>query len=173
LNDASLNVPLVFAGPGVREAMTVNLPVANLDVAPTLLDLAGLPPLPEARGRSLRCFMGRRAADPEPVFSEARRREAVGDRTGVDTRYKVSVTTPGHRVVLWPGSGETVLVDPRADPGQSRDLTGEFPQVAESLAVALRRFLLLGDRLTAGGPPADVDAALRGLGYFRNGGDRR
>ncbi len=173
LNDASLHVPLVFLGPGVPEAMTVQLPVANLDVAPTLLDLAGLPPMPQARGRSLRRLMDRRTLDSELVFSEARRRQRVSDQTGVDTRYKVSVTTVKHRAVLWPETGETLLVDPQEDPDQYRDLSADHPVVAEQLAAALRRYLLLGDRLTAADAPTDVENALRGLGYLRNGGDDR
>ncbi len=173
LDEASLHVPLLFFGPGVREALTVNEPVANLDVAPTLLDLAGLAPLPGARGRSLRCWM--RSRDPEtvPVYSEARRRETVSDRTGIDTRYKVSVTTSRHRALLWPETGETMLVEPRDDPDQAADLTGKYPLVAERWTAALRRFLLIGDRLSADDPPPDVDDALRGLGYFRKGGERR
>jgi hypothetical protein len=108
-----------------------------------------------------------------PVYSEARRRESVSDRTGIDTRYKVSVTTRYHRALLWPETGETLLVAPRDDPDQARDLSAKYPVVTERLTAALRRFLLIGDRLSADDPPPDVDAALRGLGYIRKGGEPR
>merc|ERR1719305_209392 len=35
-------VPLVVAGPGVRAGVTVDLPVMMTDIAPTLVELAGL-----------------------------------------------------------------------------------------------------------------------------------
>jgi arylsulfatase A-like enzyme len=173
LNDACLHVPLVFLGPGVPKALTVDEVVANLDVAPTLLDLAGLPPLPGARGRSLRGWTRPRATETRPVFSEARRRPGVSDQTGVDTRYKVAVSTSRHRALLWPGTGESILIDPRADPDEANDLSARFPDDAARLTAALRRFLLLGDRLLGDAPREDVDHALKGLGYFRNGGDPR
>jgi choline-sulfatase len=167
LNRACLRTPLVLAGPGVPAGRTEDRPVANLDVAPTLLDLAGLPPLPGARGRSLLAPDGRE----EAIFSEARRRGGVLDRTGIDTRYKVSATTATYRFTLWPETGESRLVDLVADPAEERDVTEGFPKVADRLSTLLRRFLLLGDRLGPADTPADVAGALRGLGYLRDGGD--
>jgi len=173
LNAAALRVPLVFAGPGVPGAFASDRVVTNLDVAPTLLDLAGLPPLPEARGSSLVPHLrGELPDDPGPAFSEARRMGGVRDRTGVDTRYKVSATTATHRLVLWPRTAEEVLHDLAADPGENRDVSGEAPEVADALGAALRRWLLVGDRIAGREEASGVSDALRGLGYL-NGGDRR
>jgi choline-sulfatase len=54
LYDATLSVPLVFAGPGVPEGRTLPGVVSLASVAPTVLALAGLPPLPETDGEDLR-----------------------------------------------------------------------------------------------------------------------
>lgn len=65
LHDAVFHVPLLLAGPGV--ARGVRADAAWLaDLAPTVLDLAGLPPLPDTDGRSLRV-----AAPPRPRVVEA------------------------------------------------------------------------------------------------------
>lgn len=50
----SLHVPLLIKLPqGARAGETVGAPVGLVDVAPTVLALLGLPPLPDAAGRSL------------------------------------------------------------------------------------------------------------------------
>lgn len=51
--EGSAHVPLVMAGPGIGQGHTVTRPVSLLDLYPTLLQLAGLPPKPELDGLSL------------------------------------------------------------------------------------------------------------------------
>ncbi|HEV7406190.1 MAG TPA: sulfatase, partial [Chthoniobacteraceae bacterium] len=51
--EGSAHVPLVMAGPGIVQGQTVTRPVSLLDLYPTLLQLAGLPPKPELEGLSL------------------------------------------------------------------------------------------------------------------------
>ena len=54
LSQAQLAIPLVFWMPGTLPAQAHTDPVSLIDVAPTLLDLAGLTALPAADGQSLR-----------------------------------------------------------------------------------------------------------------------
>lgn len=53
LSPFDLNITLVLGGAGVRGAGELSLPAGIVDVAPTVLALLGLPPLPEADGRAL------------------------------------------------------------------------------------------------------------------------
>jgi arylsulfatase A-like enzyme len=54
LYETTLRVPLIFWGPGViREARRVPSLVRSVDIAPTILDLLGEPPLPGVQGVSL------------------------------------------------------------------------------------------------------------------------
>lgn len=46
-------IPLIISHPGATRGHEVSLPVANLDLAPTLLDLAGLPIPERFEGHSL------------------------------------------------------------------------------------------------------------------------
>jgi choline-sulfatase len=52
--DATVRIPWILAGPGVPPRVVSRVGARVIDVAPTLLDLAGLPPLPGIDGRSLR-----------------------------------------------------------------------------------------------------------------------
>jgi arylsulfatase A-like enzyme len=51
--DRSTRVPLVFAGPGVAPGQACKRPVELLDLYPTLVELAGLPPRDDQEGESL------------------------------------------------------------------------------------------------------------------------
>jgi len=51
--DRSTRVPLIFAGPGVKGGQRVSQPAELLDIFPTLVDLAALPPRNDLDGLSL------------------------------------------------------------------------------------------------------------------------
>jgi arylsulfatase A-like enzyme len=98
--DENLRVPLIVrppGGTGETAPRRIATPVTGLDVTPTLLALAGLPPPPGAAGRSLRDV----AADPPevrtvvmdginslPELNESRLRLDRGDATVVVDRVR-------------------------------------------------------------------------------------
>lgn len=51
--EPGLNVPLIARGPGIKSGITPDPFVANIDLAPTFLDLAGLPVPESMQGRSI------------------------------------------------------------------------------------------------------------------------
>lgn len=58
LSEEVLRIPMIFWGPGrVPAGKRVDAPVSLVDVLPTLVDLAELPPEPDLYGRSLRPLM--------------------------------------------------------------------------------------------------------------------
>ena len=68
-----VHVPLIFRAPGrVLAGRRLTTPVSLLDVAPTLLDLAGLRPDAHHRGRSLAAALTRgEALPPRAIFAES------------------------------------------------------------------------------------------------------
>jgi choline-sulfatase len=71
--EGSAGIPLIASWPGHFPSGTVDDSVASLiDVGPTLLDIAGAPPLPDVSGRSLlRLLQGQSIPDwPDQVFCE-------------------------------------------------------------------------------------------------------
>jgi N-acetylglucosamine-6-sulfatase len=84
--EEAIGVPLLIRGPGFPTGRRVSEPVANIDLAPTILDLAGVDPPIEPDGRSL-VSSARGTAPPRGVLLEVFERRAdqfVGLRT---TRY--------------------------------------------------------------------------------------
>jgi len=55
--DELIHVPMIFAGPGVPVGRRIESIVENVDIVPTLVDLAGLETEAEFQGRSLRTAM--------------------------------------------------------------------------------------------------------------------
>ncbi len=153
LHDAALRVPMVLAGPGVPDARRVTEPARNLDLVPTLLALAALPALPDAEGRDLL-----RPTPPGAEFqsiAEARRRQIVGDSTGIDTRWKLRMLAPGVDLTWWPATDEHLAV-------------GRLSESDRNAAKAtLREWLREPARAAPDVAPTadDLPDALRGLGY--------
>jgi arylsulfatase A-like enzyme len=62
--DTDIRVPLVVVGPGIRPGMRIDALAANVDLAPTFIELAGRTPPAAIEGRSLVPLLaGRRPAD--------------------------------------------------------------------------------------------------------------
>ncbi|HET9316578.1 MAG TPA: sulfatase, partial [Vicinamibacteria bacterium] len=120
-------VPLLLALPGVLpEGASVDGVVRGVDLAPTLLDLAGLPGLPEPDGVSLRAHVaGRRGDDAGPAYVESYHprfwwgaQEVLGVRSG---RW------------LFVEAPRPELYDVAADPAEKTNLAASHPAEMDAL----------------------------------------
>jgi N-acetylglucosamine-6-sulfatase len=162
--EEALRVPLLVRGPDVAAGRTVEAPVANADLAPTILDLAGAT-VPEdlARpmdGLSLRAALTGEAPDARRAVPIEGRENTASARHGFKVRSYVGVRTARFAYVEYRrarfdtvgaansgplGAGRTTdreLYDLRRDPYELRNLARE-PSLA-----GVRRELA---RLTAEG----------------------
>jgi arylsulfatase A-like enzyme len=181
LYDAAVRVPLVLWGPGVgppgtRESRLVE----NLDLAPTLLRLAGAVAPPSFRGRSLldparpdgRGFLQRPLYQPEAAENRPRRNaqiRRIGDQPFRPILPELDIV--GLRSREWKyldyGDEEELYYLP-ADPGERENLAGASPDELRHSRLALARWLQahplrLGDQ-TAINP--ELRESLRALGYL-------
>jgi len=153
-----LRVPLIIAGPtGLPEGAHSRETVSLVDLAPTLLALAGAEPLPETAGVSL---LKREQLPDRVVFSESIRfgNEMRCARVGP---YKMIHYLQGDRRFFF---------DLRADPGEQRPLPGD-PSDAE-LSEALGEYALAADGgwhlklISLSGRPLECRGVLRTTGRF-------
>lgn len=99
------HIPLVFVwSKKFAGGRRIEQPVSMIDVLPTILELAGLPPAEVAQGRSLAPLLQGRALEPRPVIlDEFRVDEATGEMVGnlemIDGRWGASLE-------IGPGSDE-------------------------------------------------------------------
>lgn len=163
LHAEMLDVPLIVRAPGAG-ARTVERQVQQVDVAPTVLDLLGLPIPPVVEGHSLVPWItgGAPAGGPED--------EAYSwlDQSGFRA---ASVTTPAWRMIedRAPNVGRS-LYDRQADPGEHRDLAGE----RAVRTGYLRSHLLTAERRRKGALQAgtavldeELRKQLKALGYLQ------
>jgi len=67
----SVGVPMILKGPGLPKGVECSRNVSLMDMGPSLLDLCGLPGLPDVRGRSVRCLLeGRESEWNDEVIAE-------------------------------------------------------------------------------------------------------
>jgi arylsulfatase A-like enzyme/Tfp pilus assembly protein PilF len=159
LYDATQRVPLLMAGPGVPPGRVVSAPVRLVDVAPTTLALAGLPPLTRASGEDLGPWLRGERKTPLDSYLETLVTNldygwspVLGLRT---QRYKYLRTTRAE------------LYDLLEDPQETRNLAGEralvVAELDAQLEARLRDALPIRPRPL---PSAEERALLESLGYL-------
>ncbi len=153
--DELLHVPLVIRSPGLPMEARVDAPVSLLDIAPTVLELEGLPS--EVRhGRSLVPL----AWEPEAVSGQFESRPQGFGRPlyGPDGW---GVLANGHK---WYGrGGEREAFDLETDPGELQDLIGQLDETAfpPAMAQSLEREVVLAWRVKIFQRSASGDVQLR------------
>lgn len=119
--DESLRVPLLVRYPRViAKGTTTDEFALNLDLAPTILDLAGAPIPREMQGRSWRpLFSGQRA----PEWRQSFLAEYFWEANFPTTPTLVAVRTHTAKLIKYPGRDDwTELFDLAADPYETKNL---------------------------------------------------
>jgi arylsulfatase A-like enzyme len=151
----------------IPAGLRITEPVSLVDVAPTVLDLLGLPPLPGADGTSLAPLLTG-AADRLPrdgVYTEAASKKGLSatDLTAVRTRSHTCIHRP-------PGAYE--CFDRLRDPGERAPLPprpgDDGVRRAKASLDAFRSRTVTREpvSLPTGVLGPDVEAKLRDLGYI-------
>lgn len=163
-----VHVPLLLLAPGLEGGRTVDVPVSHVDLAATLVELAGLPVPASFEGQPLAAGLragGAAAPWPAGVLSQLPENPYRPDRGS------------GHRASLVAGSRKLVLgidgsrqqYDLARDPGERRPEA--LPQASRGeLDLALERALARAGRdarrEAAPEAAAELRARLRALGYL-------
>lgn len=150
-HESSVRIPMVFRGPGFGDGTQLSTPVSMIDVAPTLLDAAGLKTPNAMEGESvLPLIDGERqdarsnAARVEGQIDDRDREvliqlsEAEVGRALRTSRWKYSVYTPdadSHETPRPDRYVERYLYDLAADPYERTNLAGrnDYREVADHL----------------------------------------
>jgi choline-sulfatase len=161
LYQETMHVPLIIKLPWQRRGRRVAEPVQHIDVAPTLLALAGIAKPAELHGRDLRPLLDGTGAIPgTDIYAEAM---LARYHFGWSELY--SLTDARYRYIRAP---RDELYDLQNDPHEQTSIAPARPQIRQAMRGAIDR-LIAGTSLAA---PETVTAAdrerLAALGYVGN-----
>jgi arylsulfatase A-like enzyme len=157
-----LHVPLIFRGPGVCAGASHDVPVSHVDIAPTVLDLVGVPPLDDPTGRSL-------VPELQHVDPQAAPRALFAVREYGGVKY-VAAYRDSWKLIASQETGQTVLFDLSTDPAETKDATPGNEEVVSGLLQSIRG----RDDRVRDAPPLDSEELdrrriqeLQSLGYIQ------
>jgi arylsulfatase A-like enzyme len=137
--DEMIRVPLILHAPDgpLPSGVVIDSVASLLDILPTLIELCGLSSPEQAMdGRSLAPLLeepGRRL-DRSLYFTSRYKKEGTMDT------LQIAVREGSMKLVLTGKTGEIDLYDLVRDPGETRDLLGERPQMGRELERKLRNW---------------------------------
>ena len=162
--DATLRVPFIVTGPGVPAGIVPAVVARGIDVAPTLLDLAGaLPARDPMEGRSLGPALRGQSLSDEPAYAES---------------LFASLRLGWAPLHAWRTARLKLIDAPRPelyaldeDAGETRDRIAERAQAAEAMRGQLRAALAVRPPPAAADPGPEAAERLRALGYLDRSAD--
>lgn len=158
LYDENVHIPMILSGPGI-EPGTVETPVSNADLVPTLLSQVGLEPPESTVGENVTSFLSH-PPDNRRVFAEAWTPED-GHVMVTDGRYKL--------IRHLRTNGEEELYDRHQTPKETHDLSHEGLDIHTELSAALDEHIRFAEQTHGRSGdvevPENVRRRLRRLGY--------
>ena len=143
-NEGGLRVPLVISGPGIARVgdMTDEFTFVT-DLAPTILSLVGVDGHEGSwQGRVVEPIVGADfseflAGDSSPIHTDS---ESIGYELGGNSAlfkgdYKIVINGTGQGETAWH------LFNIKADPGESRDLAGEQPELLSEMVAGYESYV--------------------------------
>ena len=140
--EESMRVPLLMSGPTIARNKTAEEIVANIDIAATLLDMAGVAPAEQFDGAS---FYTIAKGESMPEWRDELLYEYYWEFNYPSTPTTFALRTPEYKFIQYHGIWDTdELYDMRGDPREMRNLIAD-PDYLEVVGQMRRR---LFDRLT-------------------------
>ena len=173
LYEPTLRIPMGISWPGRVRPGVIEAPAAILDVAPTVLALAGLPVPAAFQGLDWTPVLEGREAPKERVLHfQAHKGAVISTQEAKSARRKglleVALLSGGQKEIFRVNEGKRWIFDLAKDPGELRGrlVSGKGPSpLLRDLLAGVQRGLEASDRvLTADVDPEDVEQ-LRALGY--------
>jgi arylsulfatase A-like enzyme len=135
-HESPIHIPLVIQGPGFNRSLSVAELTSQIDIAPTLLQAAGLPVPATMQGRSIFPLLDRQIASwPDEVYIQISESQTGRALRTPQWTYAVADTRPGRKTATasdW--YEEYQMYNNFADPHQLLNLAGrrDDPQLVHS-----------------------------------------
>lgn len=137
--EPSAGTPLLIRGPGIRKTEIESV-TSNVDVAPTIVELAGLKPPKEMQGSSLLNLVKGKSLKTAPAYGHFYESEDPDHRA---PKY-VAIVTDRYKIIFYYQLNEWEIFDLKTDPNETRNL---WPSgVSRTVRAELVRKLLARQR---------------------------
>jgi len=169
--NSNLHIPLLIRAPGVVEPGRYAKPrFSNIDLAPTLLGLAGVAIPVDFEGIDRhRLFTGGGSVDPVPIFAEATKPHSAERGAARPNMRKAKCVMAGPWKLIWTPweEGRTELFNVADDPAEKRNLAGEseYAPLVDELGTILRDWARSSAESGPVAIPGAVQRELDKLGY--------
>jgi arylsulfatase A-like enzyme len=180
LYEPTLRIPLGLVWPGRIRPGVIEAPALNMDVAPTVLGLAGLPVPAAFHGYDWSPVLLRNAEPPRErtMWFQAHKGAVLSAQEAGSARRKglleVAVLTGWRKEIVRIGEGRRWTFDLLRDPGETRSLDpraasggtgGSASAGLRDWMTAVRKGLAMSDQVLANRIDPESAARLRALGY--------
>lgn len=163
--DTTLRIPLIVHWPGRLDPMRIASPAGLIDVTPTILKLAGLPPIAGVDGQALLSESGDGVTIVDASPPDAAARSFYAESLFPELRFGwAPLRSLRQGALKYIDAPRPELFDVAVDPSESNNLVEARPQEAARLARQLRG---MGDGVRAAvAESAQTRSALGALGYL-------
>jgi choline-sulfatase len=159
--DSTLRVPWIMAGPEIDAGRVASTVARGIDVAPTLLDYAGLAARPEMEGRTLRRAAAGAALDDAPAYAESLHAQLQYGWAPLH-----ALRTDRFKLIDAP---RVELYDLKADGAETQDRSQEDGARVATLRSELARIMSTTTPVAAQAIDAETAERLGALGYLGGG----
>ena len=166
--EATLRVPLIVRGPGVKAGTRIAGVARTIDLYPTIVEMFGLPDLHKPSGKSLTAVL--HAAGSGRVHDEPSFAESLVPLLHYGWSDLRSVRDGRWKYILAP---RPELYDLDRDPNEQHNLAGTEESRARAMNAAIKERLQTEQKAVRTGPgsvPPDLLERLGALGYVSPGG---
>ena len=130
LYESMIKIPLIIKLPQNTKGERISLPVEQIDIAPTILELAGIPVPKWIEGRALVPLLQGKHMESRPVISmHLIENRVIGNHP--ITKGTISVRNGDFKIVDYLKDRKIFLYDLRTDPDGIKDISGERPDIVE------------------------------------------
>jgi arylsulfatase A-like enzyme len=140
LYDELLRIPLIIKGIDGSSGKRVKDPVSNLDIAPTILSLAGIEANSTMRGIDLSPIIRKGSSVKRDIFSEVEMKspKVFGDMAGTKI---FSIRIDSHKLIMSTDGSIKELYDLKKDPGEKENIASTHREITELLSLKIERHL--------------------------------
>jgi len=142
LYEPLVHVPLIIKTPWNTKGQTIDMPVEQIDIAPTILEFADIPVPNWMEGRSLIPLLvvpkyrdqsrEGKILEPRPLFSM----QLIKNRTIGNypiTKGTIAVWDGDYKLIHYLEENKSFLFDLKADPDETKDISKEKPAIRQRL----------------------------------------